>query len=55
MAKSRDKKKVQDKKKPKRTLKEKRKAKKEKVQALYRNLVFALALFCSHFCPISAL
>ena len=29
MAKSRDKKKVQDKKKPKRTLKEKRKAKKE--------------------------
>jgi len=34
MAKSRNKKRVQDKKKPKRTLKEKRKAKKEKAQAL---------------------
>jgi hypothetical protein len=34
MAKSRDKKKVQDKKTPKRTLKEKRKAKKEKARAL---------------------
>jgi len=33
MAKSRDKKKVQDKTKPKKTLKEKRKAKKEKAQA----------------------